>query len=273
MTYDDTPVGLAILGGALKRLREAAGLTQAQLAQKTSYSRSQVNNTENVVRLPSIHFIAACDEALGTGDLLSGILAEALRDSLPSWAVELAKAESDTVAIRHISTTFFPGVVQTRSYARNVLNAVSLAGLDDDELDSRVELRMRRREILTSGKLRSYHVILDEAVLRRVVGGPEVLREQIEHLLSLIRQRLVTVQVFPFTAGQHAATAAVMIMELENGDLVAYEEGLVTYETTGHPPTVRACVERFDALRSQALSVQESVHLIEARLEEMNRDE
>lgn len=249
MTYDDTPVGLAILGGALKRLREAAGLTQAQLAQKTSYSRSQVNNTENVVRLPSIHFIAACDEALGTGDLLSAMLIEASRERQPPSDTELAEKESESVSIRNVSPVFFPGVTQTREYATHVLNAWSLAGLDDEELRSRVDMRMQRQQILTMGKLRSYHAIIDESVLYRVVGTWEVLRDQVAHLLWLIRQRLVTVQMLPLTAGKHAGGASAVILEMANGDLYVHQGSLATFEMTGRLSIVRANVERFDALR------------------------
>jgi hypothetical protein len=125
-------------------------------------------------------------------------------DILPSWFEAYVGLEEAATRIRSYEIQFVPGLLQTESYAR----AVTLLGhetADDEEIDRRVKLRMARQSLLTGPQSPQLWAVLDEAVLRRPVGGTEVMRGQLEHLIRCAELPNVTFQVVPFQAGGHAA--------------------------------------------------------------------
>ena len=107
--------------------------------------------------------------------------------------------------IRTYETQFVPGLLQTVDYARAVVR-IGQVTLKPEEVERRVELRMDRQRIVTRPRPVRLWAVLDEAVLRRPVGGPKVMRGQIEALIELSGRQNITLQVIPFKAGGHAAT-------------------------------------------------------------------
>lgn len=266
MTGREPSAALLILGDVLAQARKSAGMSQDQLATKTNYSRSQVSMTETGQQLPSPDFVSRCDEVLGTGDLLSGILERASRDDARARIADLAKAERHSTAIRTYSPVLVPGLLQTEGYMRHQFGAARFSGASDEEIDQRVQVRLRRQTVLQT--LRSYLVILDEAVLHRIIGGPQIIHEQLTHLLVLARSPRINVQIMPFATVSYPAAGPMTILDLADGGQAVHLDGPISGTTTTRPGIVQDCTERFDMLRSQAASLPESVQMIQERLED-----
>lgn len=260
---DDTPAGLRAVAHAVRTLRTVHGLTQDQLGKKIGYSRSQVNDVEHARVWPHVDFVSGCDRAFGTGALLVGLHGQGRDQGLPSWAAALVEAERNAVAIRSYQPSVIPGLLQTPDYARAVFMSGLIGG---DELDRQVQRRMDRQRILDG--LRSYHLVLDEAVLHRIIGSREITRAQGVHLHEAVLRLAVTVQVMPF-AMAYPTNGPVTIIDCADGSTVVHMETPVGSTTTTHPDTVEKCRNLFDMLRTQAAPLAVSAQMIEARLEDL----
>ena len=123
-------------------------------------------------------------------------------DLLPGWFETYLGLEQASTMIRTYELQFVPGLLQTRDYAR----AVTLLGHEDlEDVERRVELRIRRQEVLTSPGAPTLWAVIDEAALRRSLNGPELLRAQLDHLLAMNELPNVSVQIAPLSFGGHAA--------------------------------------------------------------------
>jgi transcriptional regulator with XRE-family HTH domain len=200
------------LARALRHLREEARLTIEEVADKLEISASTVSRMETAqvgIRPRDLRFLLDMYEVSETErDQLLQIARERRQQQwwqeyadLPNIAV--AGLEADTSAISQYSTQLVPGLLQTEAYARAVLEAIRLDAKADD-IDRRLELRIHRQERLTSEDAPEYWVVLDEAVVRRHVGQPPVMAEQLGHLIEAAKLPNVTLQVLPFTSGAHA---------------------------------------------------------------------
>lgn len=265
---DDTPAGLRAVAHAVRTLRTVHGLTQDQLGKKIGYSRSQVNDVEHARVWPHADFVSGCDRAFGTGTLLAGLHGQGRDQGLPSWAAALVEAERDAVAIRSFQPGVVPGLLQTPDYARAMFTAGMVGVGDEEALERSVNQRLARQQILSAGTLRNYHLILDEAALRRIVGSLEVMRAQFVQLYDAIQRQVVTVQVLPFDAGPYRAPSPITVLDLVDGGSVAHLEG-VESRTTTNPRTIQDCINRFDMLRSQAASLAASARMIGVRIKEL----
>lgn len=205
-----------VLGGQLRRLREEAGLSRAQAGDLIRGSESKISRLE----LGKVSFkardVADLLDAYGmTGErrqTLLELVEQANRpgwwhqygDVLPQWFETYLGLEQDAARIREYQLQFVPALLQTADYARAAIR-LGHPSADERELQRRVELRMRRRELLTRPDPPHLWVVMDEAVLVRPVGGRAVMRAQLRHLAEICSMPTVTVQVVPFSAGGHAA--------------------------------------------------------------------
>ncbi|ACY97537.1 helix-turn-helix domain-containing protein [Thermomonospora curvata] len=205
-----------VLGGQLRRLREEAGLSRAQAGDLIRGSESKISRLE----LGKVSFkardVADLLDAYGvTGErrqTLLELVEQANRpgwwhqygDVLPQWFETYLGLEQDAARIREYQLQFVPALLQTADYARAAIR-LGHPSADERELQRRVELRMRRRELLTRPDPPHLWVVMDEAVLVRPVGGRAVMRAQLRHLAEICAMPTVTVQVVPFSAGGHAA--------------------------------------------------------------------
>ncbi len=206
-----------ILGTQLRRLREAAGVTPDRAGYEIRASRSKISRMEHgrvgfkdrdVADLLTLYGIT--DEQMRARMLASARHANApgwwskYGDLLPDWFEEYLGLEGAASVIRTFELQFVHGLFQTEAYAR----AVTLLGhktAPADEIDRRVSLRLKRQEIFTSPELPQVWSVMDEAVLRRAVGGRAVMRAQLERLAEVASLPQVTIQVVPFGGGGHAA--------------------------------------------------------------------
>jgi len=206
-----------ILGTQLRRLREAADVTPDQAGYEIRASRSKISRMEHgrvgfkdrdVADLLTLYGIT--DEQMRVRMLASVRHANApgwwskYGDLLPDWFEEYLGLEGAASVIRTFELQFVHGLFQTEAYAR----AVTLLGhktAPADEIDRRVSLRLKRQDIVTSPEPPQVWSVMDEAVVRRSVGGRAVMRAQLERLAEVASLPQVTIQVIPFGGGGHAA--------------------------------------------------------------------
>jgi transcriptional regulator with XRE-family HTH domain len=241
---DSGPTVLRILLGAqLRRLREAKriSLEEAGSAIRASHSKisrletGRVGFKDRDVR-DLLTYYGVTDEQ--EREALRALAARAnapgwwhdYSDVLPSWFEAYIGLEEAATQIRAYEVQFVPGLLQTGDYAR----AVTRLGHPDAaerEIDRRVGLRLTRQVVLTRPGPPNIWAVLDEAVLRRPIGGPDVMRAQLRHLLELIQRPSVTVQIVPFHAGGHAAAGgAFSVLRFADFDVpdVVYLEQLTS---------------------------------------------
>jgi len=199
------------LARALRRLRADANLTIDQVAEKLDLSASTISRLETAlatVRRGDVRELLDIYEVTGTQreELLQ--LAGQSRQhpwwqeykDLPNAAA--ADLEAEAAVIRQYSALLVPGLLQTEAYAREVLRAIRGDGADD--LERQLKLRMNRQALLAEQKSPQYLVVLDESVLRRAVGGRQIMQAQLERLIEASALPNVTVRLLPFSVGAHA---------------------------------------------------------------------
>ncbi|MFD8570083.1 Scr1 family TA system antitoxin-like transcriptional regulator [Streptomyces sp. NPDC059639] len=252
-------------GYELRRQREAAGLTQQQLGGIINYTASLVGQVETARKLPTPEFSERCDAALGTDGLLSRLVGLVLRSQLPVWFQQVAELEARADEILTFQTHMVHGLLQTRAYAGAVLGTLDREGLDD-----RAEVRLARQRILEKDQPPVLWVILGEGALLQEIGdGPDVMRGQLEHLLSYDANPYVNVQVLPFSAGAHAGLqGSYTLYRFPSDPSIIYTEGYGQGHPTANPTTVKDCSLRYDHLQAAALSLADSAQLIRRVMEE-----
>ena len=213
-----SPTALRILLGAqLRQLREAKGLTRAAAGYTIRASESKMSRLElgrvsfkdrDIRDLLVLYGVEDPDHR----DALLSLAKQANQsawwhrysDILPSWFQTYVGLEETAMLIRTYEGHLVPGLLQTEDYARAVMFA-GLPGEPDAEVERWLRLRMDRQGLLTRSDPPRLWAVMDEAALRRPVGGPVVMRAQLEHLISATKLPNVTLQVVPFRAGAHAA--------------------------------------------------------------------
>ncbi|MHC1560443.1 helix-turn-helix domain-containing protein [Actinomycetospora sp. C-140] len=205
-----------MLGAQLRGLRERAGVTREAAGDRIRGSHAKISRLENgrtgfkerdVVDLLTLY-------GVDDGDERETLIALARRanapgwwhqysDLLPPWFETYVGLEQAATQIRTYEPQFVPGLLQTAAMARHV-TALGHGSMSDDERERRVEFRLRRQRVLDTDEPPTLWAVVDEAALRRLTGGAEVMREQIDHLIEAADQRHVVIQMVPFQLGGHA---------------------------------------------------------------------
>ncbi|MGV9451010.1 helix-turn-helix domain-containing protein [Streptomyces sp. NPDC003635] len=251
-------------GFELRRYREAAGLTQRQLGDVLNYTGSLVGQIETARKLPTVEFSQRADAALDTGGLLSRLVALVMRSQLPAWFQQVAELEARATEICTFQTHMIHGLLQTKGYVRAVLGV-----LDETNLDDRTTVRLARQRIFEKEEPPVLWMILSEAALHQQVGSPEVMRDQLAHLVSFENNPRINIQVLPFTAGAHAGLqGSFNVYRFPSDPTIVYTEGYGSGHPTASPDTVRDCSLRYDHLQAAALSLKDSAELIRRVMED-----
>ncbi|MEU6421573.1 helix-turn-helix domain-containing protein [Streptomyces spiralis] len=258
----------ALFGARVRRLRTAAGLTQAQLGARTHVVSTRITQIERASGAkPTLELARALDAALGADDLLVELWPYVYREAFPDWSRKFMEYSERAVAIRQYAAHVVPGLLQTEDYARAVLSLDAL--LDGKaQLEERVAARMGRQERLSAPDRPELWVILDEAVLRRPIGGHAVMRKQLARLLDAAEERHVTVQVLPFDQGGHEAMGgSLTVLTLPDGSDVSYTEGSDYGQLVEEPANVCRYKVIYDRLRAAALPPIMSLDMIRSTME------
>lgn len=255
-------------GDWLRQQREAAGLTQEELADRAFMTRSHIAHIEAGRRVPSKEDARRLDVALGTGDVLSSFLPQGEDVSIAEYFEKVRVLEQQAVMIREFALTFFPGILQTKRYARAILGA-AFPPVSEEECDRRVVTRLERAKILEDPMTPVVWALLDEALLRRPVGGRDVMAEQVMHVVRLTETGRIRAHVMPFGLDFHPLMGSMLtLMWFEDQPPLAYGEGGHTARLHDSPSVVRKWQHRYDLALSDALPQKESLALLRAIAEE-----
>ncbi|MFG1668392.1 helix-turn-helix domain-containing protein [Streptomyces sp. Y7] len=273
------------LGAELRALRTGAGLTSGEAARLAGWHQSKVSRIETGASGVKPADVRLLLDVYGVQDAqlreLLLVLAgsdegggrhhwwHAYRGVLPPTYRDFISLESQARAMRTLETSVVPGLLQTPEYARAVTRA-AVGGLDgdaDDRLDALVAVRLARQDVLRADPPLKLSAVLDEAVLRREIGGPEVMARQLSRLMEAARLPQVRLQVLPFRAGEHIGlTGPFVIFSFSStSDLdVVVLDHLTSSLYLERKEDLQAYTEAFDALRIHALSPEESLDYIAA---------
>ncbi|MEU3216900.1 helix-turn-helix transcriptional regulator [Streptomyces sp. NPDC006971] len=257
----------------MRRLRTAAGLTQAELGRMTHVVSTRITQIERASGArPSQELAQALDAALVADDLLVDLWPYVYREAFPDWVQAFMTLSARARAIREYAAHVVPGLLQTEPYARAVLS-VGRTLKSEEQLEERLSARMVRQERLRSTNRPELWVILDEAVLRRPVGGPDVMRDQLARLLATAEEPHITVQVLPFAHGEHGVLGgSLTVLDLPDGTETAYTEGAHYGQLIEDPEEVGRFAVTYDLLRAAALPPHMSLDMIRSAMEDNHHD-
>jgi hypothetical protein len=195
-------------------------------------------------------------------------LREDLRDYLtyqatPGWLHAWEKIERRAKTLLWWEPLLIPGLLQTREYAYEVLRR-GQPGKPDAEIEEQVQARMDRQQILEGDDPPMLIAVVDEGALRRPVGGPKVMHDQLERLLKLAERSKIVLQVVPVDAGPHPGTAGPMVIaSFDDGPDLAYLDTALEGQLVERHEDVAMVALLFDTLRAEALPMRASLEFIE----------
>jgi len=281
--FGSSYVYLMQLAAALKDFREKADLTQEQavtelrrMGGRWSESKlSRVENHEHGIRTREVEQLldlyGVTDETVREPVLALAVRARK-KDPRAPYGVELpdktralVSVETGAVAIRQFETMVIPGLLQTTDYTRAVIDASNPADVNPIDVERRVAARMTRQHILRRADPPTYHVILDEAILRRTVGSPSVMRDQLRKLVDLAAEPHLTLQILPLATGGGPGLGgpfALFTLPEPAPDLALSEGPVTGMVLIPEREAVRRCTLRFGMLMQLALTRAESADLI-----------
>ncbi|WP_406307446.1 helix-turn-helix domain-containing protein [Streptomyces sp. NBC_00885] len=270
------------LGATLRKLRARKGMTLEEAGQLVGVSKATVSRyetTEGPVKWLVVDGL--CREYGASNSERRAIVALAkdakqqgwwssFADHIPETMNLMLTLEDEAVREDHFSCVYVPGLLQTRSYTTALQQANEMRR-SPEEIERLVDIRMRRQEILTRPKAPHLWAILDESVIRRVMGSPEIMHEQLSHLLSVGGSGNITLQVLPFARGAHCAALGsfVILGGAEPSLDVVYVDlhiGSVFMEKEAELNRYRLA---FEYLRAQALDIEASRELINRAKEDL----
>ncbi|CAL9371485.1 hypothetical protein SUDANB54_00873 [Streptomyces sp. enrichment culture] len=260
---------LRCFGQMLRLLRTSRGLTRAELGAKLSYGEDMVASVELGRRIPKPEFIERADAVLEAGGLLAVMKEEVARARYPEFFRDAAKLEAEAVELHVYANQAVPGLLQTEEYARAVFGVLR-PPLDEAIVNERVAARLARQEIFHRAPHPLMSFVIDESVLRRPIGGRDVLRGQLEQVLLVSHMRHVEVQVMPLNRDENAGMAGPFtLIETKGERRIAYVEVQNVSRVHSDRESVRALEAKYGTLRAQALTPRESVAYVEKLLGEL----
>jgi transcriptional regulator with XRE-family HTH domain len=255
----ETPDSLRTFGAVVKALREHAGLSREEFGRLVNFSTHTVASVEQGRRLPDLRFVTAAEDATGnTGALREAFQHVARQQGLASWVQVWAEHEAEAIRLCTYECRLVPGLLQTPAYAR-VLFEHRLPLLSEEEVEKQLTGREVRRSLLTEHPETAFSFIVEEHTLTRCTGGPEVTRELLDHLLELMERRNVEIQVMPHSKAVHPGfNGPIRLAEMPEHQWFAYTEGQETGQMITDPDTVSVLRMRYETLRSEALTTDET---------------
>ncbi|MFJ8359553.1 helix-turn-helix domain-containing protein [Streptomyces sp. NPDC093984] len=271
-------VGQVVLGRRLLDLRERAGLKREEAARILRVASATVRRMETAEVALKIPYLQLLLKAYGVSDeeaeAFVQLAEEANRpgwwqrfhDILPGWFSMYVSLEGAAALIRQYEPHFVPGLMQTEEYARGVLKSGAIGQTRPEDIERHVALRMQRQELLTRDDAPRIWVVMEETALRRPVGGPAVMRAQVERLLEVTRLPHVTLQVLEFSSGPHPGTYGPFVLfrfamsELPDMVYSEYLTGAVYLDARAE---VATHLEVMDRMAAQAAPAQRTKEILE----------
>ncbi|MEU6348653.1 helix-turn-helix transcriptional regulator [Streptomyces sp. NPDC047072] len=259
---------IATVGRQLKLRREAVGLRAAEFGEAVGYGEDLVYKVEGGKRIPRQEYLDRADEVLGAGGLIAATWEDVKKVRYPRRVRELAKLEGQAVEIGVYECNSVNGLLQTPDHARAVISAAQ-PPYSPDDVERMVNARIARQSVFERDPAPSIHFVLEEAALRRPIGGTMVWRRQLEHLLEVGQLHNVVLQVMPMNSAVHSGLdGRIEVLKFPDGTVVGRSDGAFNGRPTSDPKHLRILELRYGTIRAQALSPGESLALIEQLLGE-----
>lgn len=267
----DDEWGVAVVetvGRQLRLRREAVGMRAAELGEATGYGEDMIYKMESGKRIPRPEFLDNADEVLGAGGLIAAMKDDVAKVRYPKKVRALAKLEAKAVEIGVYECNSIHGLLQTPEHARAAIEAAQ-PPYSPDDVERMVAARLARQSVLERESAPSIHFVLEEAPLRRQVGGTMVWRRQLERLLEVGRLRHVTLQVMPTNTEAHPGLdGRIELLKFPDGTAVGRSDGAFSGRPVTDPKQLRILELRYGTIRAQAFSPRESLASIEQLLGE-----
>ncbi|WFB09229.1 helix-turn-helix transcriptional regulator [Streptomyces sp. LX-29] len=257
----------ALFGLKLRKLRMRTGWTQRELGAKVCTAHSRIAQFELGKETPPEEVCVALDAVLGAdGDLIE-LWTHVKRTPFPDWAQRFIELEARACAMHKYTAHTVPGLLQTETYAREVLR-VGLPWLAPDAIEEKTQARLARQSLLSGPEPPLLWAVLDEAVIRRPVAGAAAMREQLAYVIECAQAPNVEIQVLPYSAGAHSAMDGTLtLLSFESMPDVAYLEGGHHGELVEDRAAVARHSHRYDLVQAMALPPAASTALIREAME------
>ncbi|GAA2294692.1 helix-turn-helix transcriptional regulator [Streptomyces violaceusniger] len=259
--------GPAFFGAEVRIWRTRAKLSQRELGLEANYGQQYVAKVEAGERLASQEFAKACDQVFRTPGTFARLRECASQHGYPDWFVPYVQLERQATSILDYSVTFIMGMLQTADYARAVFRSAHPRE-DTAKIEAKVERRLRRREVMEKDATPLLWCVLNESCVRTVVGGADVMRAQLAHLLTKAESPDITLQVLPFAAGAPPVPGSFTLLTFDEGPDIVYADTAMSGQMVDTKAEVERAAARYQRLRAAALHPNESLAMIRGVMEE-----
>ncbi|MEU5369390.1 DUF5753 domain-containing protein [Streptomyces sp. NPDC005951] len=249
-----------------RTLRVQRGWTQEQQGKEIGYSAAAISAMETCAQPASDAMLVELQRVHGNGSRVFETARQYMRmERLPEQFKDYALLEEAALSLQLFATNVIHGLFQTEAYARALIGGGS-PPLADERVEELVQLRMARTALFDRDPLPMIEIVIDESVLRRVIGNEEIMREQLLHLVECARRRNVTLLVLPLDAGKYGEYAgdrgSMSLLETPEHERLVYLEPQDESLLISDPAKVSTYAQRYAKIRSQALGPRESLDLI-----------
>ncbi|MFJ5060041.1 helix-turn-helix domain-containing protein [Streptomyces nigra] len=259
---------VATVGRQLKLRREAVGMRAGEFGKAVGYGEDLVYKIESGKRIPRQEYLDRADEVLGAGGLLAAMKEDVAKVRYPKRVRELGELEARAVEIGVYECNSVHGLLQTQDHARALMEAAQ-PPYSAGDVERMVAARLARQSVFERDPAPSLHFVLEEAPVRREVGGTMVWRRQLERLLEVGRLNNVTLQVMPTNTDAHPGVdGKIELLKFPDGTALGRSDGAFSGRPTGDPKQLRILELRYGTIRAQALPPRESLAFIENLLGE-----
>ncbi|MEV3988853.1 helix-turn-helix transcriptional regulator [Streptomyces sp. NPDC049837] len=254
-----------LIGAQVSQLRRAAGLTQPELAEKLCIHQETIASIEQGRRRLKYDLALQLDDVLETkGVLAAGVARVPERERYPAFAQDFIEYEQEAVTYLSYQNQVVPGLLQTEEYASAVFSCL-IPPIRPEDAEERLSARLDRHKLLDrkpEPPMMSF--LIEESALHRPIGGPSVLRDQIRHLRRSAEHPYIGLQIMPTTRAKHAGLDGPMVLlETPDHQHLAYIEGQRVSFLVDDPDEVSVLQQKYGMLRSQALTPEESMGLLD----------
>ncbi|WSQ08770.1 helix-turn-helix domain-containing protein [Streptomyces sp. NBC_01231] len=255
---------LRTFGAVVQALREHAGLNRGEFADLVRFSKHTVASVELGRRMPDPAFVDRAEEALGnTGALRKAAGHLARQPGLAAWFRQWARLEAAAIALCTYECRMIPGLLQTEAYARQLFDD-ELPPLKDDQIEAQWVARADRQQLLPDRPNTAFSFIIEEHLFLRRTGGTAVTQELIDHVLEISELRNIEIQIMPLVRKSHAGLHGPMqLLETPDAKWFAYTEAPESGQLLSDPKIVSVLQKRYARMRSQALTFEDSVSLLQ----------
>ncbi|GAA3391852.1 helix-turn-helix transcriptional regulator [Streptomyces roseoviridis] len=258
----------AAFGARLRRLRQERGWSQDELGEAMEYSSTHISSVETGRKMPTLRLARRADAALGTSDTFEREWREMTQGALLEGFPEYVEHEGRAVELRLFEVGIIPGLMQTPEYAQVLADsAVRRGAITAEQARERVDFLAERQAAIMRANPPTLMIVMDESCIRRPIGSPKVMGDQLDRLVELAQLPFTVVQVAPFHIGERRTFGLpVNLLTLPDWTVIAYAESQAQGHLQRETASVLPMLTAYHQLQAESLTQADSVAMIsEAR--------